>query len=237
MQTLLEKYVLNGGVLMFVLVPCSVIMAAAVLQGWIVLRRGWVLPRWILRRAGQARDEEARQAYFELLQKHHSPLARVLWQTLRDFSGLPRAAHRQAFESRLEEAIILVTDKMYERVGLLSTIYTVGPLLGLVGTILGLMEVFHSYAAVDQPSVAMLAVGVQKALVTTFWGLSMAIPAYVAGQWMQARIRLYERDLLPEAAWRVIETLYGPAAESAKEEEPADVEESAPFPARVESEA
>jgi biopolymer transport protein ExbB len=210
MQTLFEKYVQNGGILMFVLVPCSMLMLASILQGMIVLRRGRVLPRRILRQAQQLRDPDARRQFLFALRDQHSPLARVIWLTMKDFTERRQRPDRELLRARLDDAIILIGDKMSETVGVLSTIYTVGPLLGLIGTILGLMDTFHSYGALAQPSVQMLSVGVQKALVTTFWGLSMAIPAFVAGQWMQTRIRAYERDGLPESAWRIIDLLDGP---------------------------
>lgn len=206
-QSLFTKYVENGGILMWVLIPCSLIMLGTIFQGVITLRRGRVLPRWILRGAAQAQGEAGRGVFLKKVGVHGSPLARILWLTLKEEGGEGRPAGRPALQARLEEAIITVSDKMYDLVGVLSTIYTVGPLLGLIGTILGLMDTFHTYGADANPSIKILSEGVQKALVTTFWGLSMAIPAFVAGQWMQKKIRGYERDLFPEAAWQVIDAL------------------------------
>jgi biopolymer transport protein ExbB len=208
MESLFQKYVVNGGVLMWVLVPCSLLMVGAVLQGMIVLRRGRVLPRWVGRLAAEARDENARRQFFKKLRLSESPLARIVWLTLKETVGGGRLPERAELQTKLEDSIVMVSDKMYDMVGVLSTIYTIGPLLGLIGTNHGLMEVFHSYGAMEHPSVQMLSVGVQKALVTTFCGLSMAIPAFVAGQWMQKRIWVYERDLFPEQAWKVIDTLF-----------------------------
>lgn len=219
LDTLFRKYVLNGGILMWVLIPCSLLMVGAVIQGLIMLRRGRVLPGWITRQALEVKDEATRRAFLERIRANHSPLARILWTMLKETAASGRLPERAALESRLEDAIIGVTDKMYELVGLLATIYTVGPLLGLVGTILGLMDTFHSYAAISNPTVAALSEGVQKALVTTFWGLSMAIPAFVAGQWIQKKIRAYERDEFPAAVWRVIDALYF-KGEPRKEPEP-----------------
>ena len=228
---LLQKYVLNGGVLMFVLIPCSLIMVAGVVQGMIALRRGWVMPRWILRQARQVSGPSARREFLSLLGRRGHPLARVIWLTLKDLDFPARRPARERVQAKLDDAIILVCDRMYDRLNLLSTIYTVGPLLGLVGTILGLMDTFHQYGQLDQPSVAMLAVGVQKALVTTLWGLSMAVPAFMAGQWFQGRIRGYERDLFPHLFWQVLDALYGPAAEAGEAAEDAPAAAPAPLPA------
>jgi biopolymer transport protein ExbB len=207
-DTLFQKYVVNGGLMMWILVPCSLLMLGTILQGVISLRRGRVLPRWIQRSAAAAKDAVARRQFVEKLSKSGSPLARILWLTLRE-PGIQAAPERKVLEERLEDAIVTVSDKMYDTVGLLSTIYTVGPLLGLVGTILGLMDTFHSYSGTANPSVKMLSEGVQTALITTFWGLSMAIPAFVAGQWMQKKIRGYERDDFPLAAQKAIDAMYG----------------------------
>ena len=214
---LLQKYVLNGGVLMFILVPLSLVTVAAILQGVIVLRRGWVAPRWIERRARQAQTRAERGALMAEMRRRGNPLARVIWLTLKEFEASEGRPPRERIQAKLDDAIILVSDTMYDRLHLMATIYTVGPLLGLIGTILGLMDTFHVYGALDQPSVQMLAVGVQKALVTTLWGLSMAIPAYIAGQWMQKRIRAYERDILPGTVWEVVNHFHGPAQEEMDE--------------------
>lgn len=224
LESLFQKYVLNGGVLMFVLVPCSLLMLGAILQGAIVLRRGRVIPRWILRLAVDVRDEPTRVQFLKKIRASGTPLARILWAVLRDVPEGGRPPAREALQGRLEEAIIGVSDKMYDMVGLLSTIYTIGPLLGLVGTILGLMDTFHAYGASDHPSIKMLSEGVQKALVTTFWGLSMAIPAFVAGQWMQKKIRGYERDTFPDLALRVVESVYADVAPAAAPEPEAAAE-------------
>lgn len=229
MESLFQRYVLAGGALMWVLVPCSLLMVGAVLQGFIALRRGRVLPRWVARLAGEARDEAARVAYLKKLRSSSSPLARVVWLTLKETMSAGKMPEKAVLEDRLEEAIIIVSDRMYDLVGLLSTIYTIGPLLGLVGTIHGLMEVFHQYGAMEHPSVQMLSVGVQKALVTTFWGLSMSIPAFVAGQWMQKKVRAYERDLFPEQAWRAINALQA-ASSAASPEGEAQTQQSASEP-------
>lgn len=208
-NTLFQKYVINGGLLMWVLVPCSLLMLGTVLQGLIALRRGRVLPLAVMKRAVQVKSAAGRCAYVAGLAGQGAPLAQAVWLWLKDFDLTAPRPSRERLQGRLEDAIVQVTDRLYEKVGLLSTIYTVGPLLGLVGTILGLMDTFHAYAQLQTPSVMALAEGVQKALVTTFWGLSMAIPAYVAGHWLQGKIRRYERDLLPEVMWRIADAIYG----------------------------
>ena len=72
-ETLLEKYVINGGVMMFVLVPCSLLMLGAILQGMIRLRRGRVLPADLLRKARHVNSPEQRVRFIRDLQLHPQP--------------------------------------------------------------------------------------------------------------------------------------------------------------------
>jgi len=145
------------------------------------------------------------------LETRGQPLAQVICLTLKNVGAPGPLPARAALQEKLDEAIILVSDKMYDRLNLMSTIYTLGPLLGLIGTILGLMDTFTLMARWSNPPVQMLAVGVQKALVTTLWGLSMAIPASRPASGCRRKIRIYEREVFPRSVWRVIELIKGDA--------------------------
>ena len=108
----------------------------------------------------------------------------------------------------MDEATARAVDEMYDGVVMLSTIYTITPLLGLLGTILGLRTTFYDFAIRQEKSISALSVGIQEALITTMWGLFIAVPAYVAVQWLQSIIRRYERRELPAAVREALVTIY-----------------------------
>lgn len=179
-SNLLEKYVLSGGPVMWVLIPTSVVMVAAVVQGWLRISHGAVVPRRVLRAAERGGAE-----LDAVLDRDRSPLAEAL--------------RRLRAGAALDAVVADLTDDLRDSLGTLATIFTIAPLLGLVGTVLAMMHTFEQFAAAPDPSLRLISIGVQEALVTTLWGLAIAIPAYVVYQWLHGRINRYERELLPAA--------------------------------------
>ena len=215
-DTLLEKYFLDGGPMMFVLLPVSLLMLGAVLQGMIRLRKGRVSPPRLGRAASAARGCEGRRAFVASLAEDQSPLGRVLWLALKDGPTATGGAAQTpaAIAPDVVAATTEVADDMHEGLGLLATIYTIAPLLGLMGTILGMMDAFYKFALIEgDQTVGRLSEGIQQALVTTLWGLGIAIPAFVAAQALHGMIRRHERVHLPREAEHVIRALAVPDSE------------------------
>ncbi|MCL5271317.1 MAG: MotA/TolQ/ExbB proton channel family protein [bacterium] len=207
-DSLLNKYVLSGGPLMWVLVPCSLLAMGSILQCAIRLRRSRVMGGALNRQARQARTDRQRQEFIEKLSGKANPLARCSWLTFKNFNPAGGHPPRYALEARLDEAAAEVAVEMQDGLGMLATLYTVAPLLGLLGTIHGMIMTFYKFGVQGDKSVESLAVGIQYALVTTLWGLSIAIPVYVAAQWLQGRIHRYERRLLPDAVRDMADALW-----------------------------
>ncbi len=217
-NSLFQRYVIEGGPVMYALVPLSLIMLGAVLQGAIRLRSARVMPARLIKQA-RAVDAAGRRQFLRELADDPSPLGRVVWLTLKDHLRQEELPPWEELAPELAEATAEVSDEMHDGIGLLGTIYTVAPLLGLLGTILGMMNAFYRFAQVAaEQTVARLSEGIEQALVTTMWGLAIAIPAFVAAQALQGWIRRYERIHLPKAAQRLIESIYRPTAGEAADE-------------------
>jgi biopolymer transport protein ExbB len=213
MDTLLDKYVINGGVMMTPLIVCSLLTVGFAFQGVIRLRRRRLLPPAMLAKARQAGTMATRRPFIQSLRDSPSPLGRAVWYALKDYAARERVPDQQEIDGLVEEATAQAVDEMYDKLGLLNTIYTIAPLLGLMGTILGMMKTFYDFGVRQEKSIEILSVGIQEALVTTLWGLGIAIVAFSAVQWFQSRIRRYEREELPLAARQIIVWLYSPAPE------------------------
>jgi biopolymer transport protein ExbB len=95
--------------------------------------------------------------------------------------------------------------------------------LGLLGTVGGMIKVFRDVAGVDNPDISLLARGIWEALLTTGFGLTVAIPTYVAYRLIEARIERHGRNL-EEAAIEVLNALYPSAPDTA------DTPQDAPEP-------
>jgi biopolymer transport protein ExbB len=175
--TSLMDMLLAGGPLLLPILVGSMVLLVFVFERLVSLRRGRVIPRPFVKRflhqlaEGQLDKAEAT----ELCHQNRSPVADV-------FAGAVRKWGRPAVE--VEQAIIDAGERMtnglrrYLRV--INGVATVSPLLGLLGTVWGMIQAFNSIATADamgRPE--LLASGISQALLTTAAGLVVAIPALI----------------------------------------------------------
>ncbi|MCX7945871.1 MAG: MotA/TolQ/ExbB proton channel family protein [Hydrogenophilus sp.] len=186
---------------MWPLVAASVVGLAIVLERFVALRRSRVNPPGLLRvvlerlRAGETPVALAAEL------SDHSPLGRVLAAGLRNYA-MSRAVMKEAIEDEGRA----VAHELERYLTTLGTIAVISPLLGLLGTIVGMIEIFASQGATANPQ--QLAHGISVALYTTGYGLIIAIPATVFWR----HFRAYVEDLVVEmeqAAVRLIEQAHG----------------------------
>ena len=111
------------------------------------------------------------------------PVAKVLATTI-DLRTLPDEQIKQG----VEEAVLTEIPRLERFLPTLSTIITLSPLLGLLGTVTGLMKVFSKFAFESNPVPAMLAGGIKEALYTTALGLAIAIVFYFLNNIISTRI-------------------------------------------------
>lgn len=151
----------------------SVIAAAIVIEKFVNLSRLQADPDKLMGKIkGALQQNDFRQA-FGLCQATPGPVSRVLGTTIR-LSNLSTDEIKQG----VEEAVLDEVPRLERFLPTLSTIITLEPLLGLLGTITGLMKVFHTFAFSGTPDPARLAIGIKEALVTTAVGLAVSIVFY-----------------------------------------------------------
>ncbi|WP_232830634.1 MotA/TolQ/ExbB proton channel family protein, partial [Oceanicella sp. SM1341] len=185
-------FIIAGGPAMWAIGALSVLTVALIL--WKLLRFS-VSGIWRRRRAEvalalweQGRDEEA----IAHARSGHGILSRFVRGTMERVRSLPDAAAREQTESH-------AMDLLHEaRSGLraLDLIATIAPLLGLLGTVLGMISAFQALqesGARADPSA--LAGGIWEALLTTAAGMAVAIPATAAGSWFEAILARMGRDM------------------------------------------
>jgi biopolymer transport protein ExbB len=168
----------DGGMLMLPIGACSVILLVFVLERAASLRRSRIIPRPFVRRfLEQVRDEEIDQAEaLQLCKDNGSPVALVLQAAVKKWG-------RSSVE--VEQAILdegeRISNRLRKYLRLFNGISTITPLLGLLGTVTGMIAAFNEISGSDamgRPE--MLAGGISQALLTTAAGLSVAIPALCA---------------------------------------------------------
>lgn len=171
----LVAMVRDGGVMMIPLFGCSLALVAFVFERAISLRRGRVIPGPFVKRfIHQLQEGELdQQTALHICEENGSPVAGV-------FAAAARKWGRPAVE--VEQAILdsgeRVANGLRRYLRVLNGIATVSPLLGLLGTVFGMISSFNSLAgaaAMGKPE--LLASGIGEALITTATGLAIAIPA------------------------------------------------------------
>lgn len=176
----------DGGLLMIPIGVCSFVLLVFVFERAISLRRGRVIPRPFVRRfleqlrEGQLTRDEA----VKLCEENSSPVAEVFGAAVRKW-GRPSVEVEQAIIDAGER----VTNGLRRYLRLFNGVSTISPLLGLLGTVLGMIRAFNAIVtagAMGRPE--LLANGISQALLTTAAGLSVAIPALIAYLYFISRV-------------------------------------------------
>lgn len=173
-----------GGWLMVPIIVCSVLALAIVIERLWTLQRHRVLPDDLTRQVWEwVSHNELDYRHIQSLQEG-SPLGRILAAGL-----VNRNRDRQVMKEGIEDTGRHVVHELERYLNLLGTIAAVSPLLGLLGTVTGMVKIFAAISAsgaVGDPSV--LAGGISEALITTVAGLVVAIPALVAYRYLRDRV-------------------------------------------------
>lgn len=175
--------IVAGGWLMVPLGLCSVLALAIVLERAYALRFERVLPEQALVRAQQSIKQPGPGREQGTRSTDDSPLGQVLAVVI-DKRHLDDAAWRSAIEDKGRE----VVHSLEQYLNALGTIAGITPLLGLLGTVIGMIKVFQTIQLQGAGQAQLLAGGISEALVTTATGLSIAIPSYFFYRYFKARI-------------------------------------------------
>jgi biopolymer transport protein ExbB len=178
----------RGGVFMIPIGITSLVVATFMLERWVGLRRGRLLPtdfRKALTTVLRSGVADPRQLY--RLSNESPSAAASIARTAVVRAGRPQAEIVNA----VSEATQREVDRAYSNVRWLNLGAGVAPLLGLLGTVWGLIRAFHdtTQLTAGQNRADFLAVGIYEALVTTLAGLMVAIPAAVASHYFEGKIQ------------------------------------------------
>jgi len=177
------ELVTKGGPLMVPILLCSVVALAIFLERLVALKPDRIFPPRLAETVLDLTRREQFEAAVALSKQQRSPLSVLVVAALES-----RGTGRGGSKERMEEVGGVEVAVLARYVGGLSTVATVSPLLGLLGTVTGMIKVFKSVASVQDPQIGQLAGGIWEALLTTVAGLAVAIPAYLAYRYLEGRI-------------------------------------------------
>jgi biopolymer transport protein ExbB len=184
-------FLAKGGVLVGPILLCSVIALALFLERLIRLGRVKVRGNGLVSSVStHLKNGEDHQAY-EVASRDVSPMGRILTQAME-----VKDQDRETLEAVLVHATESETRELSRYLQALATIGNIAPLLGLLGTVLGMIKAFMIIQEMGgKVNAAVLAGGIWEAMLTTALGLAVALPTMVAHSYLSARVDRYEAQL------------------------------------------
>jgi biopolymer transport protein ExbB len=172
-----------GGPFMGPIILCSIISAGILLERLWTLQRKRVLPQELIKRVTELADKnQVTPKVIEALEKN-SPLGRVLAAALAN-----RDRGREIMMERVEDTGRHVIYELERFLNTLGTIASISPLLGLLGTVTGIIRAFNAVMLGGMGDPRMLAGGISEALITTAGGLAVAIPSFIAYRYLRGKV-------------------------------------------------
>lgn len=190
-----------GGIMMGPIILASIVTAAIFLERFWTLQTKRVLPaeltekvwRWV--EQGQIQDK-----HIAALQQN-SPLGKILAAGLTN-----RNRDRVVIREAIEDTGRHVVHELDRFIGTVGTIASLSPLMGLLGTVFGMIRTFNAITTSGIGNPASLAGGIAEALITTAAGLTVAIPALLAYKYLRGRVQTLVVQMEKEAI-KLVEAL------------------------------
>ncbi len=172
-----------GGWMMLPIILCSITAAGIIAERLWTLRPSRVTPPYLLGqvwkwiKSNQLNNDKLKEL------RADSSLGQIL------AAGLANSKHgREIMKECIEEAAARVIHELEHYLNALGTIAGIAPLLGLLGTVLGMIDIFSAFMGANMANAAVLAGGISKALITTAAGLMVAIPTLFFHRFLQRRV-------------------------------------------------
>ena len=201
------ELVKTGGWLMWPILLSSVIALGITIERFWTLRKATVAPNGLLDevlsdwRGGRLSAERLSQLQIA------TPLGQILVAGIEQ-----RAQNRETMMKSMEAAGIQVVHDLERYLSTLGTVAAIAPLLGLLGTVIGMIKVFSAIQLVGVGHASALAGGISEALITTATGLAVAIPALFCHRFLIRRIEELAIDMQQDAQ-RLVDHWYSAEAE------------------------
>lgn len=186
----------------YFLLAVSIVAVALIIERFMILRREKIVPSGLLDRVLTAYQRQG--VSDEMLDKLSldSPLGQVLASGLRNYRS-----SREVMKDAIEETGRAVTHELERFLTTLGTIATISPLMGLFGTVVGMIEIFASQSPSGSNPIE-LAHGISVALYNTGFGLVIAIPAMIFFRHFRGQVESLVVEMEQQAA-RLVDVVHG----------------------------
>jgi biopolymer transport protein ExbB len=192
-----------GGWVMWPIILCSIAALAIIGERFWSLQRKHVTPAHLVAQAQQWLQRKELDASRIHLLRESSPLGRIL------AAGLVNREHkREIIKEAIEDTGRHVVPELERYLRTLGTIGAISPFLGLLGTVLGMIQMFSGIGTLGVGDPSIVASGISQALVATAAGLIVAIPSLIFYRYFRGRVNELLLDMEQEAL-KLVEVLQG----------------------------
>lgn len=195
------EFLARGGVLMIPLGICSVVSLAIIIERALNLRAARILPPDVIQQARLLLAENQVGEAVILCRRQPSAIGRILLAAISNYDK-----EKEELKSIVEDAGRQEVPTLDRYLGVLGTIAAISPLLGITGTVFGMIRVFATISEKGVAHPSQLAGGIYEALITTAAGLVIAIPTLIFYNYFTARSDRLILEL-EKQAYRVVEIL------------------------------
>jgi biopolymer transport protein ExbB len=200
------EYIVAGGPVMIPIGISSVVGLATFLERMWALRRSRVAPPSVIREVTRLAREGKFDEALAVCRRASLPVTRLM-----EIPLAMRGATRDVIKERIEELGRREAAELERFISVLTTVGALGPLLGLLGTVGGMILTFQTVQQSANADVHQLAGGIAQALVTTFGGLCVAIPAVAVSRYLLSKVDSLVIEL-EEASLTLLDVVVGRAA-------------------------
>ena len=188
------EFIVKGGPIMGLIIVCSIMAFAVFLERIWYLRAAKIDTKKFMQEiSNKVKNNKVMQA-LDMCNITKGPIARILKSGIMKYDRT-----RQDIKQAIEDAGIHEVPLLEKNLSVLATIAHISPLLGLLGTVVGMLK---SFQVIEEKAMSMvpinpgdLAGGIWEALITTVAGLSVAIPVYVAYNYLVSRVDNFVLDM------------------------------------------
>jgi biopolymer transport protein ExbB len=180
----------NGGPIMWPLLLCAIFSVTVMLERFIAINRAAASTEELTERvramltAGQVNEA------LKLCESTPGPIPALLANGIRN-----RNLDSDSIERAMEELALRETPLLYKRLGILDTVITIAPLLGLLGTITGMMSTFSVISTAGQNNPGAITGGIGEALIATACGLAIAIITLIGYNYLTEKVKEIISDM------------------------------------------
>lgn len=179
----MNEFISAGGPFMWPLLACSVLIISISIEKSWFLKNRLVAPNGLSKQIKNLLENDLMTKKQSIEISSLSSLGFLLINCIK-YKNLPR----ENLESKIEEKALEVKYNLERRLSMLGTIATISPLLGLLGTVVGMITAFTGLTETSGANPDLLAAGISQALITTAFGLLIAVPGLVLHRYFEQKI-------------------------------------------------